>query len=327
MFILSSSVHLMVLPPFLGTFPPHSHAIEPTLSESVFSFKKWWVVISFNKQCWKSFYQWASNHPPYSKLVYLMKKITLHKYFRTVLLSVPPISFTTTCIIVTGHLFGEGQDLQPRFEVLWDWSAERAPSLPRADSPGQHDDSVGGDLKKNISPLALSVSSSSLPVRQLLCNFHFIQLHDHGNKWWRSHIFHHVWKIVCSHSSSSHLRAEILEIFSSKAVVTPSCPLLSLCSSDHHLVLSDLLTNLIIWSTFFWIELISLLCVSLVLFTMFLKLSRSLFRRSFFTCIARLMSFSSGETFLVLRIYKQVFFGIQSSIKCGYLILLSILIF
>ena len=111
-----------------------------------------------------------------------------------------------------------------------------------------------------------------------------------------------------SRSSSSHLRAEILEIFSSKAVVTPSCPLLSLCSSDHHLLLSDLLTNLIIWSTFFWIELISLLCVSLVLFTMFLKLSRSLFRRSFFTCSARLMSFSSQE--MVLRIDKQEFFCI-----------------
>ena len=35
--------------------------------------------------------------------------------------------------------------------------------------------------EKNNSPLVLSVSSSSLPVRQLLCNFHFIQLqlHDH----------------------------------------------------------------------------------------------------------------------------------------------------
>ena len=153
------------------------------------------------------------------------------------------------------------------------------------------------------------------PLHFLLASFSAISIFTITRSWSQMMTFSRIscLKIVCSHSPSSHLRAEILEIFSSKAVVTPSCPLLSLCSSDHRLVLSDLLTNLIIWSTFFWIELISLLCVSLVLFTMFLKLSRSLFRRSFFTCIARLMSFSSRETLLLLRIDNQVFFCIHRS--------------
>ena len=109
------------------------HALTQLSQTWVNLFSVW--KISFNRQWWQSFYQWASNHSPYSKHVYQKKTNTLHKYFPTVF---PLIPFTTICIIVTGHLFGEGQDLQPRFEVLWDWSAERAPSLPRADSPGQH---------------------------------------------------------------------------------------------------------------------------------------------------------------------------------------------
>ena len=53
----------------------------------------------------------------------------------------------------------------------------------------QHDDSVGGNLKKQFTScsfciiLFTSCSPASL-------QFPFLQLHDHGHKWWRSHAFH-----------------------------------------------------------------------------------------------------------------------------------------
>ena len=297
MSILSSSVHLMVLPPFLGTSPPRSHAIEPTLSESVLSLKKnceWWYYSINNVD--NLFTNELQTIPLILNLYIWWKKHITQKL--SVRLVVCP-SDSIHHHLHYCHWPPVWRGPRPSTPV---WSSLRL--ICRASTfsstcwltwSAKHDDSVGGDLKKTFHLLFFLYH----PLHFLFASFSAISI-----------LYNYNYTIMFpqSHSSSSHLRAEILEIFSSKAVVTPSCPLLSLCSSDHHLLLSDLLTNLIIWSTFFWIELISLLCVSLVLFTMFLKLSRSLFRRSFFTCIARLMSFSSQE--MVLRIDKQEFFCI-----------------
>ena len=182
MSILSSSVHLMVLPPFLGTSPPHSHAIEPNLSESVFSLKngEWWyhsinnvenlfsnelqtIPLILNLYIWwkKSHYTSTFGqscclslrfHSPPPALLSLATCLKRAKTFN------PGLKFSETDLQSEHLLFHVLTHLVSKaWWFCWRWS------------------------EKNTSPLVLFVSSSSLPVRQLLCNFHFIQLqlHDH----------------------------------------------------------------------------------------------------------------------------------------------------